>query len=1317
MTMTPDQAAIELRKGAKLSVEVDVAEQALALSVPHLLRHISPTATNGRIALDKFRMLADNAGLPHDHPSFAGWLAIRALRVDAGDAVVCTTGCEITRALLASLGAAPVAPGQAIRADRNDHQAVSITDDLPQPGELGVFATPAGTIRIPADSPQSLDATWNGALAAADAAAAALGRRPYDSDPDAIIELDWLRPDRSGSVDADSIHEDWSPEIAWHPDLKAHPSKLIQSATLATVSPPEARYRPRLTRRVIQSGRISNAQFEFIVAAGEAHGRHLPVDPDFAQEERRKRVGIYLADGTGAGKTNEMLGVVLDNLLRGRRKAILVLAKRRHLPGFVEAWAGMGRDRRDFICQWDYKVDQDIRATRGILVTTYSQLRDLDEESPTPRFLRVEQIQRWAGDDFEGPLLFDEAQEMRNAAGEEDKSGKSSDNSVQGLAGIALQDSLPEARVVYGSATGATDVHNMAYATRLGLWGWGTCFATRASFISTFEQGGIADLEQVTLSLKASGVYVARSLSFDGVEVRHLPVTLTAEERRTYNDASKLWTDLHSAFKQAGELCGVPIGDKERISSLRENGLRGVVPYSSLNGVFEANRKISMSTLISAFKARGVITDAKEQIEAGHAVVVQMQNTYEAQLERALARLEDTDDIRLEPAELISFAENIPVHRYKIVEEPNPKPNPPKGMEKIQVYRPVLDAEGNHVTDQRAVELRNIMIARARSLRLPLPPLDQILIAFGPARVAEVTGRSRRLVPDRPNGDRDGSTKVVLEERCEDDRRTDIQLFHDGKKPVLIFSTGAGGSSLSYHAKIGTKAGSARRMHYLVQLGYRADEVTQGIGRTHRSDQTMPPVVSLVTIDLPADRLYASRIVSALFKLGALTQGHRHATSNGMFDERDCLDGPYAKGAWDDLKEDIQKGLIPNYTWDQFMADMCLDHDGNATKMVWGKEKVETGVLTNINKMINRVAALTDRRQDIIFEHLRNRIDARIEKAIAEGTFNAGPETLKATSLTIVSDRRVPTDRVHGGSTRMLRIRRRSEIAHTGFKDAFRRYMQAKRSSGYANFCTHRTTGAVALIAPGKPVLTMLGEKIATKEVITPTGSTTRFARIVDREPWIPAVDMDKIESMWNATVEAAPTETTSYVTIVADALLPVWNVLNIASGSRTAVYRMQTDDGTPIVGRQIDDRQYALFCKELGLSARPEQSEVDEIVAALEAGGKVALAARSKDPHMLVGKWSGGRMCGASIELSEGVGPDVLAILDALPSAGTQRRPGDVCDIASRRKDLEHAIATIASICPPLHVEDAGAAANVAGTGTAPAVASVATQSFAAVA
>lgn len=1306
LTTTPQQAAVELRNGRRLTCDLDVAEQALAIAVVPLLRHVSPIAVDGKGSLARFRQLADNAGLPHDHSCFAGWLAIRAIRPAAGDAVVDRTGCVVTGGLLQAIGTSPVAGGSVLSSDRADAGAVTITPDDIGDDEVGAFATPSMTVRVPGSDVVCPIGTWSSSISAADRTAASIGRTAYDADPDAIVELDWTRPAQASIVDADSIHEDWVPEVATHPDLKPHPTRLIQSATLATVRHPEVTYRPRLPRRVIQSGLISDAQYDFIVAAGEVHSRHLPGDPE-NPGSRRKRVGVFLADGTGAGKTNQMLGVALDNVLHNRRKAVLVCEKRRHVKGFVEAWTALGRDPNDFIYHWETKADDVITAPKGILVTTYSMLRDAviakpqpgevgpDGKKPAPRivYVRVNQIAEWAGDDFQGAMLFDEAQAMRNAAANDEAAGKRVEISQQGLAGIALQEALPDARVVYASATGATDVHNLGYCVRLGLWGEGTAFKDRAEFVSTFERGGIPDLEQVALSLKASGVYIARSLSFEGVEVRHLPITLTDDERGIYNQAAEMWKTLFDQFQQNARMCNVPLGNRELIGDMRKKGLKGAIPYSNLTGIYESNRKASMSTLIAAFKARGVIADMHERIEEGYSVVLQMQNTYEAQLNRALDRLEGAEDVRLEPAELVSFAEMLPVEVYDIVKEPSfDDKGRPAGT--INVYVPKLNEDGTPVINHHAVMMRDHMVAEAKRIRLPLPPLDQVMLAFGPARMAEVTGRSRRLVPERADGAASGSSGVLVEERKEKDRMDDLDAFHAGEKTGLIFSTGAGGSSLGYHAKIGTKAANRRRYHYLIQLGHRADEVTQGIGRTHRSDQTMPPVTTLVTVDLPADRLYASRIVSALFKLGALTQGNRHATSNGMFDERDCMDGPYAEKAWDDLQEAIQEGLIPDYDWDRFMADMGLNSNGEEEYDVFGKTKMR-GILTNTNRLINRVAALTDRRQHIIFDKLREFIDKRIEAAIADGSFNAGPEILKATSLSILTDRRVPTDRIHGGSTRMLRLRRTNDVTTTSFGDAYKQYAKARATGRSPCFFKHRASGAVCLALRGKPIVTALGDKIPTVDIVTPTGTTNRPQRFFDREPWLPFSSLDeKLEGIWNAEVENSPSQTTSYLTIVADALLPVWPLFSGASIGRRSVYRMQTDDGHAIVGRPISASSYPAFCSKIESTARPDKTELDEIVGQLRTGASVAICGDGKTPHMLSGDFTGGRMTGVSIDIEGAISPTLAVVLDALPGAGTNRRTGTRCDIASRPRDIEHAVASVLAAAPALYVEQATVAA-----------------------
>ena len=99
------------------------------------------------------------------------------------------------------------------------------------------------------------------------------------------------------------------------------------------------------------------------------------------------------------------------------------------------------------------------------------------------------QIVDWLGRGFDGVIVFDEAHAMANAAGEKSVHGAKKP-SLPGQAGLRLQNAVPDARVVYVSATGATRVANLAYASRLGLWQTGDFpFASRTDFIAAMEAG------------------------------------------------------------------------------------------------------------------------------------------------------------------------------------------------------------------------------------------------------------------------------------------------------------------------------------------------------------------------------------------------------------------------------------------------------------------------------------------------------------------------------------------------------------------------------------------------------------------------------------------------------------------------------------------------------------------------------------------------------------------------------------------------------------------------------------------------------------
>ena len=112
-----------------------------------------------------------------------------------------------------------------------------------------------------------------------------------------------------------------------------------------------------------------------------------------------------------------------------------------------------------------FRQGDPIPREQGILFTTYATLLSAARQRGTAqrRLSRLEQIVQWLAGaldepsrhSFSGVVVFDEAHAMANAAGSKGARGDVAP-SRQGRAGLRLQNALPDARVMYVSATGAT---------------------------------------------------------------------------------------------------------------------------------------------------------------------------------------------------------------------------------------------------------------------------------------------------------------------------------------------------------------------------------------------------------------------------------------------------------------------------------------------------------------------------------------------------------------------------------------------------------------------------------------------------------------------------------------------------------------------------------------------------------------------------------------------------------------------------------------------------------------------------------------------
>ena len=191
------------------------------------------------------------------------------------------------------------------------------------------------------------------------------------------------------------------------------------------------------------------------------------------------------------------------------------------------------------------------------------------------------------------------------------------------------------------------------------------------------------------------------------------------------------------------------------------------------------------------------------------------------------------------------------------------------------------DDKGNPVLCRRAVTARDAMIEKLCALPPIATALDAIIERFGVDHVAEVTGRTRRLV----NGS-DGQQR--LERRTPRANLVEAQSFMDGEKRILIFSD-AGGTGRSYHADLNAQ-NQQRRVHFLLEPGWRADNAIQGLGRTNRTNQASAPLFRPVTTDVKGERRFISTIARRLDSLGALTRGQRQTGGKNLFDPADNLE-------------------------------------------------------------------------------------------------------------------------------------------------------------------------------------------------------------------------------------------------------------------------------------------------------------------------------------------------------------------------------------------------------------------------------------------
>ncbi|WP_157016661.1 strawberry notch family protein [Mesorhizobium xinjiangense] len=981
---------------------------------------------------------------------------------------------------------------------------------------------------------------------------------------------DWTPAE--GARLTDAIYEEYGLQSIRIPGARAHPTKLVQSAAMASVAPPKPSYRPMLPANILEF--LSDAQLETVIYAGEAHSDYLAgswtisetfdvvqAAPTEAKNAVRFRRGFMLGDGTGAGKGRQSAGIILDNWLRGRRKAVWISKSDKLIEDAQRDWSALGMERLLVTPLSRFPQGKPITLTEGVLFATYATLRSDDRGE---KVSRVRQIVEWLGSDFDGVIIFDESHAMQNAGGGKGERGDVAP-SQQGRAGLRLQHALPDARVVYVSATGATTVHNLAYAQRLGLWGGEDFpFATRAEFVEAIEDGGVAAMEVLARDLRSLGLYTARSLSYDGVEYELVEHQLTDEQRRIYDAYAGAFSIIHNhldAAMQAANITG-------------SEGTLNKQAKSAARSAFESAKQRFFGHLLTSMKTPTLIRSIERDLEEGHAAVIQIVSTGEALMERRLAEIptEEWGDVRVDitPREYVLdyLAHSFPVQLYE------PFTDSEGNLSSRPVYR-----DGQPVESREAVARRDDLIERLASLP-PVPgALDQIVQRFGTDMVAEVTGRSRRIV--RKSGADATGERLVVENRAPSANLAETAAFMDDLKRILVFSD-AGGTGRSYHAELSAR-NRRLRVHYLLEAGWKADAAIQGLGRTNRTNQAQPPLFRPIATDVKAEKRFLSTIARRLDTLGAITRGQRQTGGQGLFRPEDNLESSYARAALRQLYLLIVRGKIEGCSLDRFEAATGLKlMDSNGIK----------DELPPITTFLNRLLALTIELQGILFTAFEQLLDAKVQGAIASGVYDVGLETLTAESFAVTDRKTIYTHPCTDAETRLLTITERRRNRPMMLDDAF-----GWMADGNGKLLVNGKSGRAAMQVPAPSLMLDDGEIERRVRLIRPMEHHHASLKMMAESHW-EETDRDTFAATWQREVSEVPAFTDSTIHIVSGLLLPVWKHLPNES---TRVYRLQTDDGERIIGRRVSPAWAAN-----ATATEPASLTADDAYAALIEGRTV---------------------------------------------------------------------------------------------------------------
>lgn len=967
----------------------------------------------------------------------------------------------------------------------------------------------------------------------------------------------------------DDVFDKYVVRKARFKDAVKHPANIVESATMASVEPPEVNYTPKIPAEVIKGGKLSDVQMEAITYAGQRHQVMLPDG---------KRAAYTISDGTGVGKGREIAGIFYDNLQHGKKRGVWFTVTSQLSVDAKRDMDGVGLPM-ELIKHNDTAMSDALPDKDGVLFTTYGLSR-YDWTKGRPRY---QQLIDWLGPDFDGVIVLDEAHKAKNAVstnvgGQPDaKTG-----SQIGAMILELSKALPNARFTYVSATSATVPRNMAYMDRLGLWGAGAPFHNFMDFLSAMDSGGMGAMEMLARDLKAIGAYIGRSISYKGVEYNTITHTLTPQETESYDKIANFWNEISQAFDAAMKNSGQPRGAGNQISQFYSAQQRFFLQYMT---------SLQMPQLIKS---------VEKDLADGKSVVINIYNTNEQQTKgkvaQAIADGVDLDELDFTPREILVDLLNkyFPVHEYEDVTDPA------TGVTTSVLVR---DDDGNPVINAENAAKKEELIDRLSDFAMPDNPLDAMVNHFGPSKVSEISGRQKRLEGGKYV--RRKIEGVPIKQRDE----MEVKRFQDGTTRIAIITAKAA-AGISLHSDMGAK-NKQRRSFYAMQLSWSADTQMQAFGRVHRSFQDSAPVINLMKTNLRGQERLVNTTASRLASLGAITKGGRETLGGGLFDVQDITD-QYGSAALQQTYRQVIRDNIKGITAGPQLAQRMgiINADGN----------VRDQDLQDVPKFLNRIMALPVKEQNTVFDAFFDNYLVAVQAAKAAGTFDVGVKKIKANNIRLEGKpETVYTHPESGAKTELVHLKGEIPLHPIDWEKSKAEHISP---NGYweNNKSGRLYAVRVRQIDSGGIDVTMTA----------PNGNrhSVEAYGMSDLERTHKQIDEKVAKSRWTAEFEKSPSSETKDIHLLTGAIYPIYNkIMGDGAIERTSIGRAVLKDGSSYVGLQIQSNEMTGLKQRLGIGTPLGKADGRQIydlvkggsIIELDNGWKIRMTKIHSEPRMEV--------------------------------------------------------------------------------------------------